>query len=506
MKLYKSYLLVVITLIFASCSLEEEPPYLSNANVYSSSETSAAAVDGMYRGLIEYQYYGNQFMVLTYLNSGFGVTRRGGQRNNNADNSTLSSLKSTSNTLQLTNSWRGIYRVIARANDAIASVNPTDNPASQDELIINDATGHAYFLRAFNYFNLVRMWGEVPLRTDPASKETINLAKSSISEIYAQIIEDAKLAQKYMNGAIGNGTPKQYAADMLLAKVYMTLATAPASYQPESANYWQLAYDEAIKAYGQYSLVANYGDLFVENNNNLSESIFELKSSLTATLDHTRAFTPNWYTKANTFGWLIANVAVYNRHRDAYPGDPRIDITYVSTWTRQNNGSTQNSYPVNPNRGWFGVAFPYIYKLGSQDITNEARETTKNFMVYRYADLLLMLAEISNELQNGEQLGYVTEVLDRAGLTPRAEYSAGQDSFRDAIMREYEFELAAEGHDSFNNRRRGYDYFLNQVILPHNNGPLFKENVDVTLETAEDRVMFLPISQTEIDRNELITE
>lgn len=506
MKLQILLFLLLITLVFTSCSLEEEPPYLSNANVYSSAETASAAVDGMYRGLIEYGYYGNQFMVLNHLSSGFGVTRRGGTRNNTADNSTLSSLKPTSNSLQLKNSWRAIYNAIARNNDAIASIDPMENPVSLDELVINDAIGHAYFLRAFNYFNLVRLWGEVPLRTAPALKETINLAKSPISDIYAQIIADAKLAQKYMNGNIGNGTPQKYAADMLLAKVYMTLATAPSSHQPESGDYWQLAYKEAINVYGIYSLI-NYGDLFKkETSNNTSESIFELKSSLTATLDHTRAFTPNWYTGANTFGWLLANISVYNRHRAAYPDDPRIDATYISTWTRQNNGTTQNCYPVNASRSFFGNSFPYILKLGSQDPTNVARETTKNFKVYRYSDLLLMLSEISNELQNGQQLGYVTEVLDRVGQTPGAEYSNGQASFREAIMREYEFELMAEGHASFNNRRRGYAYFLNNVILPHNNDPLFDPNVDVTLETTEDIVMFLPISQNEIDRNELVTE
>ena len=77
-----------------------------------------------------------------------------------------------------------------------------------------------------------------------------------------------------------------------------------------------------------------------------------------------------------------------------------------------------------------------------------------------------MLSEISNELQNGQEMTYVTEVLERVGLTPNVGYSGGQDSFRAAIMKEYQFELIGEGHDWFNNRRRGYNYFRDNIIIP----------------------------------------
>ncbi|MGY6647708.1 RagB/SusD family nutrient uptake outer membrane protein [Wenyingzhuangia sp. IMCC45574] len=512
MKLYKIYLLAILSVCIIGCSdLEEEAPFLANTNVYSSGEGAKGAVNGMYAGMIAWAYYGNQFMALEYLHSGFGVTRRGGNRPTSIDNATLASLKAEQNTVHVTRCWRGIYQVIGRTNDAIASAVPTDNPTTQDELMINDAIGQAYFLRAFNYFNLVRLWGEVPLRTIPSTQETLHLAKSSIAEINAQIIADLQQAQKYMNGSIGDGTPKVFAADMLLAKIYMSLATAPDANKPDptitEAAYWQMAYDEAIKVYGEYSLMPNYADLFTGNSgNNSSESILELKSSAVASLDHNRAYTPNWFSQINTFGFFYANVSVFERHRTAYPSDPRLDITYLSTYTTTNNGNTFNSYPVNTTRSRFAIAFPFIFKLGTKDVNNSVRETTKGFRIFRYADLLLMLAEISNELENGEQLGYVTEVLNRVGLTPRPEYSQGKDAFRDAVMREYEFELISEGQDSFNHRRRGYDYFLNNVILAHNDNPLFKDGVDVTLETAENKVMYLPMSLDEINTNNLVSE
>jgi hypothetical protein len=324
--------------------------------------------------------------------------------------------------------------------------------------------------------------------------------------VYAQIIEDVKRAQQLMNGAVASGTPKPQAADMLLSKVYMTLATASNDTQDSSLNYWQLAYDEAIKAYGAYSLHDSYDNLFLgTNGNNTEESIFELQSVVGATLDHTRAFTPNWYTKAATFGWFKINIENYDLHTATYPNDPRLATTYVSTWTRGNNGSTERSYPTNTARSNFGNSFPYFFKLGSRDPNNAVRETNKNFKIYRYADLLLMLSEISNELQNGQQMTYVSEVLDRVGLTPHVGYAGGQNSFRTAIMKEYQFELIGEGHDWFNNRRRGYNYFLNTIINPHNTATSFKGSVDVLHATDETIVMSIPIAVAEINANNEIS-
>ena len=90
----------------------------------------------------------------------------------------------------------------------------------------------------------------------------------------------------------------------------------------------------------------------------------------------------------------------------------------------------------------------------------------KNVVVYRYAELLLMLSEISNELQNGEQLVYVTEVLNRAGVNNTVYAGASQSDFRDQIMKEYRYELIGEGEDAHNNLRRGVRLFFKQYNHP----------------------------------------
>jgi len=85
-----------------------------------------------------------------------------------------------------------------------------------------------------------------------------------------------------------------------------------------------------------------------------------------------------------------------------------------------------------------------------------------------------------------------------------ADYNGGKEGFRKAIMMEYRFELLGEGHDYFNNRRRGYDFFKEMVIDPHNNWEKFNPDVDVTLSDDKDKIMHFPIPLSEINTNNYI--
>jgi len=137
-----------------------------------------------------------------------------------------------------------------------------------------------------------------------------------------------------------------------------------------------------------------------------------------------------------------------------------------------------------------------------------------NYVAYRYGDLLLMLGEIENELNGpADAYQYVNEVLTRARnssdtivATPANWDNLTQDSFREAITKEYFFELQQEGQDFFNVRRRGYDFFKTFVIDAHNNHPLydFKKKRDIELLDNE-RIMLLPIPDIEINANSKIS-
>ena len=260
-----------------------------------------------------------------------------------------------------------------------------------------------------------------------------------------------------------------------------------------------------MQVYGQYSLVSDYGSLFTDTNENSSESIWELQISQDAANSQMgRNFTPWKYKLGQHFGWLRVHADVYNHHESIYPNDPRLEGTYLHSYQRADNGNTITVYPSNPNRPNFSKAHPYFFKFTEKDTQHSNQYGDQNIIIYRYGELLIMLAEISNELDNGQQLGFVTELLSRVGMSPQGAYFGTQEEFREAIMYEYRFEVLGEGEDAHNNRRRGFDYFLNRTILFHNNNPIHNTSVDLTLSTDPSQVMSLPIPLIEINTNDLI--
>jgi len=505
MNIFKKIMIVIAAgLLLNSCSLNEEPTFLSQESAYKNLTNATATLNGVYNAVAAYRYYGNDIIYMTYGNSGYYVS--GIQNSNQAtDNRYLCSLKPQPSATYNENPWEFMYVAIERANGIIQNIQIIENPETANDKLWNDLVGEAYFLRAFTYFNIVRLWGEAPLRLKPTTMDDIHMPKATIPQIYTQIIADAEVAKKLMfpRGLERNGFPSNLAANMLLAKVYMTMATTDDPVPDEGTNYWQKAYDEAIALYGKYALVSDYSSLWTEEEgNNTMESIFELQYNQVAHGNQGRLFTASKAIIGNTWGRLKINAELVDAHLAAYPDDTtRFFQTFKTGYVKLNTGKYTKVYPQNTKRSSFGNAFPFLYKYWIKDKTNFTGYTNKNFLIYRYADLLLMLSEISNELQNGEEMTYVTEVLDRVGLTPRDEYSQGQEAFREAIWIEYRCELLGEGHDWFNNRRRGYQWFKTHVIDVHNNWSKFKENVDVTLDDNEETVMHFPMPTSEINTN-----
>lgn len=506
MKNFKIIILSILCFAFTACDLDEDPIFLDGNAVYSDINIAKGALDGIYQALTSYGAQEQRIFVVNGFSGLFTTGKNGGNNVNNVNNANLYSLKPTYD-IDSQNTWSGLYAAIARCNGAIDNVVTVAEPTSSDELGFNDIAGQAYFARAWSYFSLTRLWGDIPLWTTLPNNENLHLSKSTSKEIYAQVIEDAQMAINLMNGTTGEGYPKQYAANMLLAKVYMTLATSPDLREDgfSEMDYWQLAYDQAFQVYGQYSLVPDYSSLFTDTNENSVESIWELQiSQQAANSQMGRNFTPWKYKLGQHFGWFRVHADVYEHHVYNYPGDPRLDGTYLHSYNRADNGNPVTVYPSDPNRNSFNKAHPYLFKFTEKDTQHSNQYGDQNVIIYRYGELLIMLAEISNELNNGEQLGYINELLSRVGMTPQMGYYGSQDEFRNAVMYEYRFEVLGEGEDAHNNRRRGFDYFLNNTILFHNYNPLHNPAVDLTLSEDESQVMNLLIPLVEINSNNLI--
>ena len=507
MKSYNKYILSLffITLTFSACNLEENPSFPAADNLFTDEVAANTVLNGVYASLASFNYYGADYHHLLNMSSGLYNTNRDASLKDIAGLNPFPSLNFVENV------WRIIYQTISRSNDIIENMEGAD---IGNEFEQNNILGQSYFIRSLSYFNLIRIYGKCPLITETVTSTSLNFPLASPEEVYAQIISDAQQAEALLPelGQETSGRPAKYAANMLLAKVYMQLAGDKTSGE---TDYWQKAFDEAIKIYGKYSLVNNFGSLwFPESSNNTSESIFEIHGNEEYTLRMLQLFTAsNGYAGRNSWGRFKPNLEVYDRHVENFPEDPRIGFTFITEWTKfAPNGKTQNivTYPTFKNRNNKDKSYPWTFKYFNKDIYANNYNTNQNLVVFRYADLLLMLAEIENELNGPANAAkYINEVRERArnsGAEPSSQpediVTMDQNEFRNEVMMEYMFELLCEGHDWFNVRRRGYPFFKEHVIDAHNNHPKydFKKARDVEYPDNP-RIMVMPIPGTEITAN-----
>lgn len=529
------FALFILTLI--GCDLEENPPFLDNT-FYNDPQGAIGARDGLYQAFTSYDSQERR-LYIENLYGGLMYTTKGGGRTNGVEQTTLNALSPGFHP-DAEFTWAGLYRIVGRANEIISSTNmPTDND------VVKDVVGNALFARGWAYFKLSELWGDIPMWLEPADGSETNKTITAAPQVYKQILADFESAVEKMKGADQDvGYPKKWAANMMAAKVWMKMATAPNLRDPlgyTENECWSNAYDEAKKVYdsGEYALVADFADLFNPyNGENTSESIFELQISLDAANSQMgRNFTPWRYkgTKQNQhFGWFRVARVFHDYHLGIYGTkgsgnglasvtvhDKRYEGTYISGYYQAygNPNAMAKVYPTGNGDRNMGATQPYLFKFTEKDRKSMTQYGEQNIVELRYAELLLMLAEISNELGNGEEMTYLTPVLERAGVDgtyARPEWTQGKDAFRDAIMDEYKFELVGEGHDGFHARRRGYTYFLNNTIL-RNNNPItsqdktlfygyrkYKSARDIVFSTSEDEVMRMPIPLSEVNTNQLL--
>jgi len=290
-----------------------------------------------------------------------------------------------------------------------------------------------------------------------------------------------------------------------------------------SSPYWQKAYDEAIQVYNSnaYQLVRPYKDLFDVSKGNSTESIFEIQFSMVGgssnglTQIHMPSNTIYLPNQANSPTRRIRSHKVtFDDFINLYPGDPRIDATFLYGDIPRRDGTILKVYPNNMT----SEGYPYIFKY--VDPAWVASVSNCNFIYLRYADVLLMLAEIENEL-NGPAVAYkyINEVMARArdangnGTTDADETSPAnwsemtKEEFRSRIMLERRIELLGETHEFFDTRRRGTEY-LKLFYEHHNSHPLFNAVNDFLFpvdNASLTRLLLMPIPAGEINANELIS-
>ncbi|GAB3718692.1 RagB/SusD family nutrient uptake outer membrane protein [Spirosoma flavus] len=469
MKRFSSSLLLILVLASSACQddfLTLSP--ISSANVDKFYQTPAdfqTAILGAYSTLQTGGMYGNWFLFSEERSDNTEQEDYAGTTQVYGDFDTFTLLSTNS---FISDAWNAHYRLINQCNtilSRIPSVNFTD--ASQKDQLI----GEAKFLRGLAYFNLVRVYGDVPLvLTAISGSEAYQVNRSSIADIYTQIVSDltdagTKLPVSYTGSSIGRTT--KGAAGSLLGKVYLT-----------HKQYAQAA--QVLKSVidaGTYSLLPSYASVFLDANAQNKESIFEVAykaSSQGEGSNYATNFSPK---RGAVYVTGQGSGQGYNRPTQniiaAYePGDLRKPVSLSETWTD----------------GKVIYNDPYVKKTFITPLAT-AYDGDGNWIVTRYADVLLMYAEALNEQgQTNQALPYLNQIRTRAGLTERTGLS--QADARLALEQERRVELAFEGHRWFDLVRTGRALTV----------------MKATGKTISERDLLFPIPQQQIDINPLLKQ
>ncbi|MCB0666316.1 MAG: RagB/SusD family nutrient uptake outer membrane protein [Saprospiraceae bacterium] len=313
----------------------------------------------------------------------------------------LAEFRHDASNLMVQDIWEDIYRTINLANLAIANIPGIE----MDESLKSRFLGEVHFIRGLMYFELVRMFGDVPLLTVPTEDLSIlTISRTPVEEVYAQLISDLQMAEatlpvRYSGADIGRATTG--AASGYLARVHLT------------REEWSLAQQQAEKvmALGVYRLLPDFADVFKIANNNSDEVVFATNFTLNNdAIWETSQFNVRALPLAlnrNSNSWEVPTLDVYNIFDDL---DRRKEVTFATSFTESDG--TVLEFP------------PHIFKYWDQQAEPSASSGGNDFFNLRYSDILLMYAEASNE-SNGGPSAEAYEAINR--VRRRARFAEGEE-------------------------------------------------------------------------------
>ena len=417
-----------------------DPNEPSTDTFWRTAADAVAGVNAVYNGLQNNGTYGRWLVFASDLRSDVGLINSPW-----TDLSNFTKFTFTSYDFEVNHDlWQHHYQAIFRANQVIARVPGIAMDAALRDRIV----GEAKFIRALLYFNLVTLYGNVPLITTPP-EPTDRPATVGPPQLWAQIEQDltdarAALPQAYSGSDVGRAT--WGAATALLGKAHL---------QQHEWTEAEASLSEVIGS-GRYDLMANYGDNFTDRFENNVESVFEVQfgdrsflSAGTRGLNISRMVGPCGpsYCDGRPTRWYFQQFQ-QDTTVTGQP-DPRLDYTLYYKGGSDVYGVANATYFADDTTThnvredtliFFKKYGEYYLGLPDQDW-----DAGINFRVIRYADVLLMEAEALNELgRTAEAYPYVNRVRARVTMPP---LPAGltQAEMRDRILRERMFELGLEG-------------------------------------------------------------
>jgi hypothetical protein len=443
-----SVALLSTALLASSCKksfLDVDPQgQQPSAEFWKSADDATKAVNAIYANLRKWENVA--FPALVIESVGSDEADKGSTPNDATFWNLYDTYTVTSTEGSLQSFWTGQYQNINLANQVLTNI-----PAIEmDENLKARYLAEAKFVRALSYFRLVRAYGDVPLRlTIPKDASEYNLPRTPKDQVYAQIEKDLTeaatvLPQNYPATDLGRAT--KGAAMGLHAKVAM--------YQKKWSDVLSLT--NQVMGLG-YSLFPDYEKTFRTENENNSESVFEIQAELlpgNADASNSQYSQVQGVAGVPGGGWGF-NVPSAALAAAFEPNDPRRDATIIFRGETTPQGDVIPTTTPNP------MYNQKSYVPFSLRVSGFSEGAQQNIRILRYADILLMNAEAANELGDaGRALTSLNLVRARArGSNPVTVLApvttTDQTALRNAIYKERQVELAMESDRYFDVIRQG---------------------------------------------------
>jgi hypothetical protein len=475
MKKLRIYILAVSSMIAGSCGesfLESEPiTQVTDGNYYKTPDDAYKALVGCYDGLQLIWSDGISFPVASEVLSDntFGGTGNadgfGYQMIDEFDKS-----RSTADASLFNANWNNYYKAVYRCNVLLSKIEQIDWTGQEGLKATYEA--ETRFIRAFLYFDMVRLWGSIPLITVPTAD---NVPQSEATEVYMTIAEDLEFAVQNLEAisytaqsAATYGRVTKWAAESLAARVflYYTGYYGQADVAGVITKAEALGYVEDVITNSGHGLVENFADLWPaasvdayagENN---KEVIFSIKYTYTSdyngNTDGNHWMVMNGireqasYPYGNGWGGATVNAKLWDAYAD---NDSRKVASIISIEEEEidfENVAKQREYTGFYNKKYTpmvdGEGNSLAVKLGA---VNFMIGQYQDYFSIRYADVLLMAAELGS----GSAQTYFDQVRQRAYKTGFSSIPATPEN----IMEERQLEFALEGLRYWDLLRQGVD-------------------------------------------------
>ncbi|WP_099572838.1 RagB/SusD family nutrient uptake outer membrane protein [Maribacter sp. 4U21] len=435
----------------------------TSAGFYNNASDIEAAVNAIYGGLQRTGLYGYNYHFLLETRSDNTFEEEPSNSGGFGDVDLFNRV--TTNGV-FSRTWEDSYVTIQAANIVLNRIDGIDDIDSE---IRSSRKGEAKFVRALIYYNLVNLYGDVPLVIEETTNPTdfFGQGRTPVSEVYNQIITDLTEAQSELPSNNEDGRATKDAANALLGKVYLTNGN------PQAA-------ETALRAVSSATFVENYTDIFGINNENGPESIFEIQFQSSVNGNSEGSDFAALFTSQANPGSRGNNVITEDLINSFEPGDLRRNEIIPDASTPTVFISTKyvdNDLPV----------------LDDGD---------NNVIVLRYADVLLMLAEALNAqgyIPDGEAFNLLNQIRIRAGLAVLDSTTiTNQEEFEVALLQERRHELFMECHRWLDLKRLG------DPITTMNNHFASIPGLNITIDEND---LLLPIPQNQVDTDpEFITQ